>query len=95
MIKYFHIDLVIDEDLSFIDMKNMMDHTQTAYGFVNKSEKNESELNLIFDTLPKGEVSITIKHDDLLNSKPVFFPTIKLTDSFTMMNDFMKCYTIK
>jgi hypothetical protein len=89
--RYFQIDLTLDGYSSMIDMKNMFDHTNIAYGFVSELSSDQTHEHFSFKANQSGDIKVSFKPHDLASGDSIVIALIDVKLPFQVFMESMRC----
>jgi LPS O-antigen subunit length determinant protein (WzzB/FepE family) len=90
-VRFYQLNLVIDGEFSQIEMNNMFDHTNVAFGFVNSLSSSETHEQFSFNANQGGEVMVSLRPQDLHGSQPMIIALIDMNTPSQFFYESMRC----
>lgn len=90
-VRFYQLNLVIDGESSQIEMNNLFDHTNVAFGFVDTLSSTETHQRLSFKANQGGEVVVSFRPEDLYGSLPMIIALIDMNTPSQFFYESMRC----
>ena len=90
-VRFYQLNLVIDGESSQIEMNNMFDHTNVAFGFVDTLSSIETHEQFSFKANQGGEVVISLRPQDINGSQHMIIALIDMNTPSQFFYESMRC----